>query len=165
MILTISYKIYNIVPPLAVQNSDQPPVQELSGRLVYSPGSKHVFPALDQFIPAPDENSFRIQVKPEEGYGTPDLENIFVYPRELCESDKIRPGDTVKIELACAQVTGRVLDISDKTVTLDTNHPLSGRSFTLEASILSRTEGSLPVITGEGCTGCLAAFPQPDENQ
>lgn len=78
----------------------------------------------------------KVQVKPEDGYGMPDPKAFQEIPR-----DKIPPeGQKVGAMLMSKAPDGsampiRVHEVKDKTVVVDLNHPLAGKTLNFDVKI------------------------------
>jgi FKBP-type peptidyl-prolyl cis-trans isomerase SlyD len=106
--------------------------------LTYTQGQRQIIPGLETALAgmrAGEEK--KVTVKPEDGYGKVD-------PKAQMEVDKQAvPPNALKVG---AQLLGhgpngqpipaRVKEIKDKTVVLDMNHPLAGKTLYFEVKIL-----------------------------
>jgi len=84
---------------------------------------------------AGDEAEFRIP--PEEGFGEPQDDNLQSIPRADFDSDTpLEPGMLFTFaDAAGGEVPGMIADVGDTTVTVDFNHPLSGRTIHFKVRI------------------------------
>jgi FKBP-type peptidyl-prolyl cis-trans isomerase SlpA len=84
---------------------------------------------------AGDEAEFRIP--PEEGFGEPQDDNVQPIPRADFDSDTpLEPGMLFTFaDAAGGEVPGMIADVDDTTVTVDFNHPLSGRTIHFKVRI------------------------------
>ena len=84
---------------------------------------------------AGDEAEFRIP--PEEGFGEPQDDNVQSIPRGDFDSDTpLQPGMLFTFaDAAGGEVPGMIADVGDTTVTVDFNHPLSGRTIHFKVRI------------------------------
>ena len=84
---------------------------------------------------AGDEAEFRIP--PEEGFGEPQDDNLQSIPRADFDSDTpLEPGMLFTFaDAAGGEVPGMIADVGDTTVTVDFNHPLSGRTINFKVRI------------------------------
>ena len=82
-----------------------------------------------------DEAEFRIP--PEEGFGTPQDDNIQSIPRAHFDSDApLEPGMLFSFaDAAGGEVPGMIADVSEESVIVDFNHPLSGRTIHFKVRI------------------------------
>jgi len=87
---------------------------------------------------ASDQVTFNIPAE-EEVYGHADPENVKVMLRsDFPESLSLDPGSVVGFDLPNGdEVLGVVKEASDEEVTVDFNHPLIGRDFVFEVTVLA----------------------------
>ena len=78
---------------------------------------------------AGDEAEFR--VPPDEGFGEPQEDNIQEVPRgEFDEEVSLEPGMLFSFaDAAGGEVPGMIAEVGEDSVTVDFNHPLSGRTI------------------------------------
>ena len=78
---------------------------------------------------AGDEAEFRIP--PDEGFGDPQEDNIQAIPRsEFDEEAPLEPGMLFSFaDAAGGEVPGMIAEVGEDSVTVDFNHPLSGRTI------------------------------------
>ena len=74
-----------------------------------------------------------VRIPPEEAYGEVDSELIFSVPIEQAPQD-VAVGDEVLIG---GVTTGRVTDVSETEVEIDTNHRFAGQALTFEIELMS----------------------------
>ena len=84
---------------------------------------------------AGDEAQFRSP--PEEGFGEPQDDNLQSIPRADFDSDTPRePGMLFTFaDAAGGEVPGMIAEVGDTKVTVDFNHPLSGRTIHFKVRI------------------------------
>ncbi len=78
---------------------------------------------------AGDEAEFRIP--PDEGFGDPQDDNIQEIPRREFDADSpLEPGMLFSFaDAAGGEVPGMIAAVNEESVTVDFNHPLSGRTI------------------------------------
>ena len=78
---------------------------------------------------AGDEAEFRIP--PDEGFGDPQEDNIQEIPRREFDADSpLEPGMLFSFaDAAGGEVPGMIAAVGEESVTVDFNHPLSGRTI------------------------------------
>ncbi len=78
---------------------------------------------------AGDEAEFRIP--PDEGFGDPQDDNIQEIPRREFDADSpLEPGMLFSFaDAAGGEVPGMIAAVDEESVTVDFNHPLSGRTI------------------------------------
>ena len=84
---------------------------------------------------AGDEAEFRIP--PDEGFGEPQDDNIQSIPRADFDVEApLEPGMLFTFaDAAGGEVPGMIAEVSEDTVTVDFNHPLSGRTIHFKVRI------------------------------
>ena len=108
---------------------------------VYTQGARQIVPGLESALAGLRAGDARkVTVKPEDGYGEVD-------PKAEVEVERERVPPDVKVG---SQLTGRasngqtravrVKEIKEKTVVLDLNHPLAGKTLLFDVRILSVDE-------------------------
>ena len=82
-----------------------------------------------------DEAEFRIP--PDEGFGEPQDDNIQSIPRGDFDAEApLEPGMLFTFaDAAGGEVPGMVTEVTEDTVTVDFNHPLSGRTIHFKVRI------------------------------
>ena len=105
--------------------------------LSYTAGQRQIIPGLEKALnglKAGQEK--KVSIPPEEGYGTVNPKAQIEVPKEA-----VPPGVTVGARLTGRSQSGgpmvvRVKEIKEKTVVLDTNHPLAGQTLHFDVKIL-----------------------------
>ena len=84
---------------------------------------------------AGDEAEFR--VPPDEGFGEPQDDHIQTVPRADFDAEtSLEPGMLFTFaDAAGGEVPGMVAEVNEETVTVDFNHPLSGRTIHFKVKI------------------------------
>ena len=81
-----------------------------------------------------DEAEFRIP--PVEGFGEPNDDNVQSLPRRDFDEEALAPGMLFSFaDAAGGEVPGMVAEVSEETVEVDFNHPLSGRTINFKVRI------------------------------
>ena len=83
-----------------------------------------------------DKRSFAVQ--PEEGFGTPNPQNVQVMPRNQFDGMELDYGILVIFQDAAGgEMPGVVKAFNDQQVTVDFNHPLAGKVITFDVEIIT----------------------------
>ncbi len=100
----------------------------------------------DQFLPAIDRalegmaegDTKKMTLEPENAYGAYDPQLIQNFERKFISPEvKLEIGTVLKMKNKNGDVTSvKVVEFSDKNVTLDTNHPLVGKALTFELTLV-----------------------------
>ena len=106
---------------------------------------------------------FDIVVKADEAFGPYDPEQIATLDKDLFivddkfDSDVIKPGAVLPMMTADGyKINGVVLEVTDKEVKMDFNHPLAGKDVRFKGEILAvrdATPEELAPAHGCGCHG------------
>lgn len=110
------------------------------GPLEYTQGDGKMIPGLVkelEGLKAGDEKTF--SVKPEEAYGNPDPAGIKEMPIQSVPKDlKPQVGMVLQMQDQSGQVfPAKVTKITDKSIVVDLNHPLAGKTLTFKVKIVS----------------------------
>jgi FKBP-type peptidyl-prolyl cis-trans isomerase SlyD len=78
----------------------------------------------------------KVRVKPEEGYGMPSKEAFQEMPRETIPVEAQKPGVTLMAKAPDGRTMPiRVHEVKEKTVIVDLNHPLAGKTLNFDVTI------------------------------
>ncbi len=107
-------------------------------------------------------DKFSFTLNPEDAYGEYQEDRVVELPKNIFEvdgkfdSERISEGQTLPMmDSDGNRLTGSVLEVSDSTVLMDFNHPLSGEILHFEGEILDVHEPTAEEIAGfsSGCGG------------
>ncbi len=112
-------------------NKGKEPLRYVDGRDQIIPGLERALEGL----PAGAEK--KVTVKPEDGYGQVDPKNFQEVPKEAVPPDSLHVGTTLVAQNAQGQqFPVRIHEIKEKTVVMDMNHPLAGKTLVFDVKIL-----------------------------
>jgi len=78
----------------------------------------------------------RVRVKPEDGYGPPNPQAFQEIPREGIPPDAQKPGAVLMTQSPDGRALPvRVHQVKEKTVVVDLNHPLAGKTLIFDVKI------------------------------
>lgn len=78
----------------------------------------------------------KVQVKPEDGYGMPDPKAFQEIPRDKIPPEGQKPGAMLMTKAPDGRaIPIRVHEVKDKTVVVDLNHPLAGKTLNFDVKI------------------------------
>jgi FKBP-type peptidyl-prolyl cis-trans isomerase 2 len=78
----------------------------------------------------------KVQVKPEDGYGLPNEKAFQEIPRDKVPAEAQKAGTMLMTKSADGRVMPiRVHEVKDKTVVVDFNHPLAGKTLHFDVKI------------------------------
>lgn len=87
-------------------------------------------------LKAGDKRSF--EIPPEQGFGTPNEQNLQVMPRNQFDSMDLDYGVLVIFkDAAGGEMPGVIKEFDEQEVTVDFNHPLAGKVITFEVDIVT----------------------------
>lgn len=107
-------------------------------------------------------DKFDVKVSAEESFGNYDPEQVAHLEKELFEIDgkfdaeHIKPGAIVPMLTHDGyRISGKVLEVTDKVVVMDFNHPLAGKDVRFVGSIgVVRDATPEELKPAQGCGGC-----------
>lgn len=89
-----------------------------------------------------DKRTF--EILPEQGFGTPNKQNVQVIPRSQFDDMELDQGVLVIFkDAAGGEMPGVVKAFDDKQVTVDFNHPLAGKVITFDVEIIKVQNSTL----------------------
>ncbi|WP_224367198.1 FKBP-type peptidyl-prolyl cis-trans isomerase [Hyalangium versicolor] len=112
---------------------------EESDPLVYLHGYEEIVPGLEKALEGKKVgDSLKVQVSPAEGYGDYDPEGVEEVPREDFPADlELEEGGIVSAtDDEGDEVDFLVKEVRPKTVVVDFNHPLAGKTLHFEVKVL-----------------------------
>lgn len=78
----------------------------------------------------------KVHVKPEDGYGLPDPAALQEIPRDKVPAEGQKPGAMLMSKAPDGRtIPMRVHEVKDKTVVVDLNHPLAGKTLNFDVKI------------------------------
>jgi FKBP-type peptidyl-prolyl cis-trans isomerase SlyD len=78
----------------------------------------------------------KVRVKPEDGYGMPNQQAFQEMPRETIPAEAQKPGVTLMAKAPDGRaIPIRVHEVKEKTVVVDFNHPLAGKTLNFDVKI------------------------------
>ena len=123
-----------------LSSEDGKPIESNKGKdpLKYTQGSHQIVPGLEKGLAGMKVGEERrVKVKPEEGYGTVDPKGFQEFPKEKIPSEGLKVGAVLMAKGPQGQqVPVRVHEIKDKTVVLDLNHPMAGKTLVFDVKVL-----------------------------
>ncbi|HZH78194.1 MAG TPA: peptidylprolyl isomerase [Archangium sp.] len=106
--------------------------------LVYLHGYEEIVPGLENALAGKKAgDSLKVQVKPEDGYGEYDPDGVEEVPREEFPPDmELEEGGVVTAtDEDGDDVEFLVKKLNEKTVVVDFNHPLAGKTLHFEVTV------------------------------
>ena len=124
----------------ALKDTDGKLLETTKGKspLRYTHGQKEMIPGLEKQLAGMkvgDEKTVR--VKPEEAYGPVNKDSFHEVPKEKIPPDGLKVGAVLATKAPNGQVIPvRVAEIKDKTVVMDFNHPMAGKTLVFDVKIV-----------------------------
>jgi FKBP-type peptidyl-prolyl cis-trans isomerase SlyD len=117
---------------------------EPNGPIDYIHGTGTLLPVLERSLEGKKiGESVQVTISPEDGYGERKDELVHVVPREQFDAnDKIEPGMQFQAETPSGIINLTVVDVDDKNITVDANHPLAGITLNFDVSIVECREAT-----------------------
>jgi FKBP-type peptidyl-prolyl cis-trans isomerase SlyD len=112
--------------------------------LTFVHGSQQIIPGLeDALIGLKVGDNKAVTVTPKDGYGIVSKEAFAEVPREQIPEDGLKVDAQLEGTNTDGQpIVGRVAEINEKTVLLDFNHPLAGKTLHFDVKILNIQDGA-----------------------
>ena len=163
--ISVSYQLYSIDANGEKQLEEQTE-QERPFRFITGFGF-----SLDTFeqrmIELPQGEKFYFTLTPDEAFGDYDEEGVHKMKREMFyidgrfDSDHIFEGAVITLtDNEDKRFLARVIAMDNEAVTLDTNHPLAGKTLNFKGQMIENREATeeeiqklIKMLTG-GCQGC-----------
>ncbi len=129
-VVTLNYKLTDDKGEVIDQSED--------GSFQYLHGAQNIIPGLENALTgktAGDELS--VSVEPAEGYGERDDSRIASVPRDRFPEGEIAPGMQFHAQGPEGDLTVvTVTEVTDDSVTVDSNHPLAGVQLNFEVKVV-----------------------------
>lgn len=128
--------------------------------LKYTQGQSQIIPGLEKALAGMKVGEEkRVKVKPEDGYGPVNETAYQEFPKEKIPAESQKVGAVVVAKGPEGQtVPMRVHQINEKTVIIDMNHPMAGKTLVFDVKILDIQP---PSVQQQEKTAQPAAPPQP----
>lgn len=109
--------------------------------LRYVDGRKQIIPGLEKALEGLKAGAQKkVTVKPEDAYGPVNPNAFNEVPKDVLPQDSLKVGTTLLATNAQGeQMEVRVHEIKEKTVVMDMNHPLAGKTLVFDVKILEVT--------------------------
>jgi FKBP-type peptidyl-prolyl cis-trans isomerase SlyD len=106
--------------------------------LKYTQGQKQIVPGLERELSGMKVGAEKhVKVRPEDGYGPIDSKAFQEMPKERIPADGLKVGAILMAKGPQGQtVPVRIHEIKEKTVVLDLNHPMAGKTLVFDVKVL-----------------------------
>lgn len=101
-------------------------------------GGGQVIPGFDNALIGMEKGEEKnVKLPPAEAYGDPNPEMIKKLSRDKLPKEDLKPGMVLGMTLPNGvQLPAKIVDINDKEVTLDLNHPLAGKTLNFKLKVV-----------------------------
>ncbi len=105
--------------------------------LVYLHGAQNIIPGLESALAGMSSGeTFEVTVEPKDGYGERNDELIQEVPRDAFEGvESVEPGMVFSVQTQNGPMQLMVTGVEGDQVTVDPNHPLSGKTLHFTGSV------------------------------
>jgi FKBP-type peptidyl-prolyl cis-trans isomerase SlyD len=123
---------------LSEENGDLIESNKGKDPLKYTHGTKQIVPGLEKELTGMKVGGEkRVKVKPEDGYGLVNSKAFQEVPKEQIPANGMKVGATLAAKGPQGQeIPVRIHEIKEKTVVLDLNHPMAGKTLLFDIKIL-----------------------------
>jgi FKBP-type peptidyl-prolyl cis-trans isomerase SlyD len=123
---------------LSEENGDLIESNKGKDPLKYTHGTKQIVPGLEKELTGMKVGGEkRVKVKPEDGYGLVNSKAFQEVPKEQIPGNGMKVGATLAAKGPQGQeIPVRIHEIKEKTVVLDLNHPMAGKTLLFDIKIL-----------------------------
>lgn len=132
MVVSMAYILRVEDGQLIDQSADDAPLE-------YIQGAKQIIPGLEKALVGLNVGDEKVvEVKPAEGYGERNPEDIVEIPRtNLPDSLDLSVGSPLKVKDSESgeSFSAYIVESDSETITLDFNHPLAGRTLNFHVKI------------------------------
>lgn len=163
--MSVHYQLYTVdgeEKKLEEQTSREHPFEFISGFGIALDGFERKLMGLEK------GSAFDFVLNPEEGFGAYVPEGVHKLSREVFsvnghfDHENIYPGAVITLQDEDDHhFMARVLEVAEDGVTIDTNHPLAGKTLNFTGLLIENREATLDEIqsvlnrmSGEGCGCC-----------
>jgi FKBP-type peptidyl-prolyl cis-trans isomerase SlyD len=119
---------------------DGKPIESNKGKepLKYTQGQHQIVPGLEREIAGMKVGGEKhVKVKPEDGYGPVNPGAFQEVPKEKIPAEGLKVGAVLAARGPQGQtVPVRIREIKDKTVVVDLNHPMAGKTLVFDVKVL-----------------------------
>jgi len=114
--------------------------------LKYTQGRNQIIPGLEKGVAGMKVGEEkRVKVKPEDGYGPINEKAFQEFPKEKIPAESLKVGAALVARGPAGQtVPVRVHQIKEKTVVVDMNHPMAGKTLVFDVKILDVQAAAAP---------------------
>jgi len=114
--------------------------------LKYTQGAKQIIPGLEKGVAGMKVGEEkRVKINPEDGYGPVENKAFQEFPKEKVPQEMQKVGVELMLKGPQGQAFPvRVKEIKEKTVLIDMNHPMAGKTLVFDVKILDIQTAAAP---------------------
>ena len=131
-----------------LSGEDGKTIESNKGRepMKYTQGTKQIIPGLEKALAGMKVGEEkRVKVKPEDGYGPINEQAFQEFPKEKVPQEMQKVGAQLILKGPQGQALPvRVKEIKEKTVLMDMNHPMAGKTLVFDVKILEIQAAATP---------------------
>ena len=124
--------------------------------LTYLHGAGNIIPGLEAALEGKTEgDALKVKITPEEGYGDRDETLVQAVPRDRFPDGELEVGMQFRADGPEGPRLVTIVEMDDKSVTVDANHPLAGVTLCFDVAVVAVRDATLEELThghvhGEG---------------
>lgn len=134
--VTIHYAVKNPAGEVLDKSSEEQPLAFIFGRGMLIPGLEK---ALEGKTAG---DTFSTEVAAEEAYGERHDGLVQAVPREMFGDNDVQPGMQFRASTDHGEQSVLVVEVDEKTVTVDGNHPLAGVDLSFDVEVVDVREAT-----------------------
>jgi FKBP-type peptidyl-prolyl cis-trans isomerase SlyD len=123
-----------------LSGEDGKPIESNKGKapIKFTQGSHQIVPGLEKGVAGMKVGEEkRVKVTPEEGYGPVNPKGFQELPKDKIPSEALKVGTVLVAKGPQGQqIPVRVHEIKEKTVVVDLNHPMAGKTLVFDVKVL-----------------------------
>lgn len=130
-VVSLEYTLSGEDGKLIESNKGKPPIK-------FTQGSHQIVPGLEKGVAGMKVGEEkRVKVTPEEGYGPVNPQGFQEFPKDKIPSEGLKVGTVLVAKGPQGeQIPVRVHEIKEKTVVVDLNHPMAGKTLVFDVKVL-----------------------------
>ncbi|HWO43077.1 MAG TPA: peptidylprolyl isomerase [Candidatus Eisenbacteria bacterium] len=105
--------------------------------MTYIHGAGQIVPGLEKELAGMKTGEQKkVTVKPDEGYGAVNPDLVQELPKDKIPAEALKPGAVLMMNTPQGPIPIRIKEIRDKTVVVDLNNPLAGKTLTFDVKVV-----------------------------
>lgn len=131
--------------------------------LVYTPGKNEIFPGLEKALDGMHVGEEKdVKLRPEEAYGPVRKDAFQEVPKSSIPAEALKAGTPLRAQAPDGRtMVARVSEVKDKTVVVDLNHLLAGKTVVFHLKVLDVKKAE---EKSEATSKAAEPPPAPDAN-